>query len=243
MDTIKQPKISQKIRERICKLLAMGNDKSSLNEAGIAIRRARSLMDKHQVSLSDIRPISNDGLGLGKYDLGSNQQKTWVSTLVLNIARLNDCVVGYSTPLSPEDHITYIFKGFQEDVELCEFMTVYLVDTCHRLYERDKNHLKLNKSTDKEDFLLGMADKINSRIQALIAHRVEQPSLLSDGQSLVLSKSTLVIHTYGQQRTNNTKLRRKANYKAWRGGRIASQEVYLGKFMNNKYQPNHTLAQ
>lgn len=242
MDDIKNPRSSKKIHQRIRKLLAMGSDKSSLNEAGIAIRRARTLMDKHQISLSDIKNMTNDDLGLGKYDLGSNKQKTWISTLLLNIAKLNDCVVGFSTPLSDKEHITYVFKGFQEDVTLCEFMTVYLVDTCQRLYERDKNRLNLNSGTDKEDFLLGMADKINSRIQVLIAQRAAQPSILSDGRSLVVSKSALVAHAYGEQRVNNTKLRRRANYKAWRGGRIASQGVHLGKFMHNKYQPNQMLT-
>ena len=38
-----------KIMERVRKLLAMAKDATSPHEAAIAARRARSLMDKHQL--------------------------------------------------------------------------------------------------------------------------------------------------------------------------------------------------
>ena len=233
MTTLPQQQAAKKVHERIRALLAMGSDKSSAHEAAIALKRARSLMDQHQVSLSDIKNMEGDSLGVGKYGLGSSKQSIWISSLALNVARLNDCVVSYNQPRNSKEHITYEFKGFNEDVELCEFMIVYLVDTCNRLYERDKNRLRLNATTDKNDYLLGMSDKIVSRIKEMIEQRAAAPTNLSDGRSLVFTKSAIVAQAHGQQKTNNTKQTREANYKAYRGGRIASNDVHLGNFINH----------
>ena len=43
-----------KLIDRIRKLLALAEDAASQNEALIAARRARSLMDKHQITKGDI---------------------------------------------------------------------------------------------------------------------------------------------------------------------------------------------
>ena len=234
MTTLSQQQAAKKVHERIRALLAMGGDKSSAHEAAIALKRARSLMDQHQVSLADIKNMDSGDLGVGKYGLGSNKQSVWISSLALNVARLNDCVVSYNQPLNSKEHITYEFKGFNEDVELCEFMIVYLVDTCNRLYLRDKDRLQLDGAADKNDYLLGMSDKITSRIKEMIQQRAESASSMSDGRSLVFTKSAIVAQAHGQQKTNNTKQTREANYKAYRGGRIASNDVHLGNFIDHK---------
>lgn len=234
-------KSTKRVYDRIRALLAMGGDKSSLREAEIALRRARVLMDEHQITLSDVQCMSENGLGVSKYNLGSTQQKTWISTLALNVAKLNDCVVGYDRPTTSTEFITYEFKGFQEDVELCEFMIVYLVDTCNRMYERDRERLGLSGLLDKEDYLLGMSDKINGRIKEIIKARADQKVSLTDGRSLVLVKSAIVERAHGEQKKENTPLTRKANYKAYRGGRAASNDIHLGRFVSSKHEAAQAL--
>lgn len=234
MTTLQQQQAANKVHERIRALLAMGSDKSSEHEAAIALKRARSLMDKHQVSAADIKNMDSGDLGVGKYGLGSSKQEVWISSLALNVARLNDCVVSYNQPINSKDHITYEFKGFNEDVELCEFMIVYLVDTCNRLYLRDKDRLRLKGGLDKTDYLLGMSDRIVSRIKEMIDQRAELAASLSDGRSLVVAKSAIVAQAHGKQKTNTNTQTREANYKAYRGGRIASNGVHLGNFVDHK---------
>ena len=157
---------------------------------------------------------------------------------MLKVAKLNDCIVTYTKPASTHSKQTtfYEFKGFQEDVELCEFMTVYLIDTCNRMYEQNKERLGLNGAFDKEDYLLGMSDKISERITDMIKARASNTGRLSDGNSLVLVKSDIVAKACGEQKTNATPLTREANYKAYRRGRIASNDVHLGSFINNDAQ-------
>src|SRR5699024_12228370 len=107
----------------------------SENEAAIALKRARKLMDEHQVSLSDVEAMTEDDLGSADYDLGSSRQKLWVGAIALKIAEMNDCIVRIA-PRRRGDNIRYQFDGFKEDAKMCEFMLVYLVDTCNRLYLR-----------------------------------------------------------------------------------------------------------
>src|SRR5699024_8808590 len=94
-NSIKQ-QASDKIINRIRALLAMGSDTSSENEAAIALKRARKLMDEHQVKLSDIENITESDLGASMFDIGSTQCKTWIGMLAVKVAQMNDCIAKYA---------------------------------------------------------------------------------------------------------------------------------------------------
>ncbi len=56
----------EKIINRVKKLLALSNDTSSPNEAAIALKRVRSLMDKYQLTHEDILTEENALLESGE---------------------------------------------------------------------------------------------------------------------------------------------------------------------------------
>ena len=225
--------VSDKILERIRALLAMGSDTSSEHEAAIALKRARSLMDEHQVTLNDIESLTVDDLGEAAFDSGSSKQKKWISSLALAIAKMNDCVV----VLSRTYNMSYVFRGFKEDVLLCEFMLVYLVDTCNRLYERDKKELGLFGIADKNDYLKGITLGLSARIARIIVEREEAMSQASNSRSLVVTKSAIVEAKYGVQKSKTPKSsKRRLNSDAYLGGSKASKEVSLGSFVGHKNQ-------
>lgn len=231
MTSTDNKKVSDKILERIRALLAMGNDTSSEHEAAIALKRARSLMDEHQVTLHDIEKLTVDDLGQASFDSGSSKQKRWVSALALAVANMNDCVVDIQRLYN----MNYVFKGFKEDVLLCEFMLVYLVETCNRLYERDKKILGLWGVADKNDYLKGISRGISIRIATIIVEREKSMSKNSNSRSLVITKSAIVSEKYGEQKTKKPKASsRSVNGEAYIGGRIASEEVSLGSFVEHQ---------
>lgn len=222
---------SSKIIERVRALLAMGGDVSSQHEAAIAMKRARKLMDEHQITLADIESLTEDDLGVANYDAGSTRQKIWVSTLACIVAEMNDCLVDFAVRQRRSQNKVYQFKGFKEDVKLAEFMLAYLVDTCNRLYDRDKKELGLNGMADKNDFLSGMAQGLVQRIRAIINERKKSMSEACTGRSLIISKATIIEDKFGVVKHETTKDTRDANVIAYMGGKLAANEVQLGNFV------------
>lgn len=229
--TSNKEQASIKIIERVRALLAMGGDTSSQNEAAIAMKRARSLMDDHQITLDDIKALTKDDLGTSDYDAGSTRQKIWVSTLACSVAAMNDCLVDFAVRHRRSQNKVYQFKGFKEDVKLAEFMLVYLVDTCNRLYERDKKELGLYGAADKNDYLSGIAQGIIRRIKVIIDDRKKAMSEACTGQSLIISKASIVEERFGVVEHEQVKDTRDANLVAYIGGGRAAKDVQLGNFV------------
>lgn len=231
---------SQKILERIRRLLAMGSDKSSEKEAAIALRRARSLMDEHQVTLSDIEKISDDSFGGQEYDSGSSRQKLWVNGLAIGIAQMNDCIFRFAPRFSKKDNWVFLFQGFRDDVKLCEFMLVYLVDTCLRLYQRDKKALGLHGLADKTDYLNGISNGIRNRIQDIIDDRNKASSNHCSGRSLVVTKQAAVEEKFGIVEYREVK-GRDPDLMVYLKGMIAADEIHLGNFVESEVEETPAL--
>lgn len=243
MTTLIQPLASDKVIERIRALLAMGDDKSSIHEAAIATKRASKMMEDYQVSLSDIKDLSGANLGCYQYDLNSNKQETWLSALALKIAKMNSCIVTFAARASSKSSIVYEFKGFEEDVLVCEFMMVYLVDAFNERYDRDSKKLRLSGLANKHDYLLGMSDKINERIQSIINERAATVCSESTSNALVVNKESVISQIHGDQHQQNTVESRKPNYRAFSAGKMAAKDVHLGRFIGNNYHETSQLIQ
>jgi len=66
----------EKILKRIKNLLDMAMDSSSPNEAMIAARRSRALMDEHQISKDDLLSIDDNSFGVTEVDLRTSSAPT-----------------------------------------------------------------------------------------------------------------------------------------------------------------------
>lgn len=240
MSTQNEKQASDKILERIRALLAMGSDVSSQNEAAIALKRARSLMDEHQVTLADIEDIQNDDLGVKNYDTGSTRQEKWVTLLAVAVASLNDCIVGFADRKNRYDNKQYEFKGFTEDASMCDFMLVYLVDTCNRLYKRDKVKASLVGAGDKNDYLLSLSRVLIKRMKEMTDQRRE--AVASDSRSLVVVKMAMVENQFGKANYRNSKAKKIRDENAGHAGRRAAKEVHLGSFVGNQNKSKASIA-
>lgn len=228
-----------KILERIRALLAMGGDVSSEHEAAIALKRARSLMDKHQVTLADIDNMNDDDFGSSYFETGSSKQKRWVTSLAIQIAKLNDCIVKFKARTNKRAPMTYVFEGFAEDAKICDFMLVYLVDTCNRLYNRDKNKLGLSGIADKNDYLFGLVSGLTDKIKAMIKERNKEQA--SDGRSLVLVKKAMVEGKFGEAKYKTGRTRH-VDSNIYAAGRTAAKDVHLGSFVGTSAKAKAQIA-
>ena len=161
--------ISGKMLDRIEALLAMGKDTSSEHEAAIAMKRARSLMDKYQLDMSDFENSNHiePDFDYTEYDTGGSRKKGWVGELAVAVAELNDCVLSYHKDYAKKGRVFYIYEGFKEDVKLCRWMLNYLVETCEHLYEMNKDYLGLYGLAEKNDFINGLSGGLVTRMDRI----------------------------------------------------------------------------
>lgn len=167
--------ISGKMLDRIQALLAMGKDTSSEHEAAIAMKRARSLMDKYQLDMSDFENSNHiePDFDYTEYDTGGSRRKGWVGELAVAVAELNDCILSFNRDYAKKGRVFYIYEGFKEDVKLCRWMLNYLVETCEHLYEMNKDYLDLYGLAQKNDFINGLSGGLVTRMERIIRSRKE----------------------------------------------------------------------
>lgn len=231
MDNQEKTNDRDKIIERVRALLAMGSDTSSPNEAAIALGRARKLMDKHQISAIDIENAAEDDFGENGFTSDSNQNKTWLGILVVSVSKLNSCVVSIAPRRSRKERIEYIFKGFEEDSQLCNFMIAYLSDAVKTFYKEDQVKYGLKGTSDKNSYFVGFASGISARIKAIIEEREASSQKASTSTALTIAKQAIVQERFGETPTSRARGSKKG-----RGsflGKAASDKAHLGAFMGN----------
>jgi len=208
-----------KIMDRIKKLLAMGNDASSPEEAAIAAKRARSMMDKHQISELDLSGLDEDEFGELRHYTQLKRPHASIGMIAASVSKLNDCVVTYSFDYSQK---SVLFKGFKQDVVLSIEMLKYLIGQC--------NHLaKLNASgrADINSYRLGFASGFAKKVREIMEERKEV--VTTDSKQLVVVKKALVEAQYGIQKYSKKKSYRSGSNESYNNGRVAGYNANINK--------------
>lgn len=168
----------------------MAADGSSPEEAMIAARRARSLIDKYQLADSDFIEKGS----FGKFSVWGGREKIplWESSISIDVARLNDC----RTAVDYKGRI--IFKGFSEDAEVSKFMFIYIRDNGIRACKR---HMKESQGQgNRNSFKLGYAFAIRDKVAEILKDREFQ----GGGKELMVIKNQLITQEYGAESYRNT---------------------------------------
>ncbi len=184
-----------RIIEKISKLLAMANDSSSPNEAMIAARRARALMDKHQLEVSDIEAAKGSQFLELKYELNGSRTPKWMVSLASASSSLNDCRVLRQRGIY-DTNMSFVFQGFKADTIVAKLTFEYFVEACERQLER----LKLKGASKRNFFRLGFAQQVSYRY-ALIVNERQQTMVSSTGTALIPLKMSQIIEYFGETGT------------------------------------------
>lgn len=224
----------EKIRARIKKLLAMAEDKSSPKEAAIALKRARSLADKHQLSLDSITAddlVQEIYPGFTGID---GKAPPWIATLAYGACLMNDCVLMVRQQAETGD-IYFVFAGHKQDVELAFWFTDYLQESLSQSWE-DSTADIMFESISAQDFRDGYCATVSRRIQAICAERnksqekkkaKKEAADSSDGKSMIAIKQTLVTDTFGETKMKNAKIGPQVNPIALAMGQAAAENLDL----------------
>ena len=173
-----------KTLNRIRKLLAMAADTSSPNEAAIAAGRARTLMDKHQISEMDLRSSAPE-------DFGTSTQLSfgvWCGMLAVAMAWLNDVNTKYATV---QGAAVVQFDGYLVDTVTAKELYLYLLAQVELQSKKVRGR--------KEPFKRGFAVGVQEQVKKILKER--EQLVMSDGRSLVASKRAMVTEHFGAMRT------------------------------------------
>lgn len=209
----------------------MAEDASSPNEAVIAAKRARALMDKYQITKDDVLKCDNSIFGTSTSRRRLRNAPTWVKIIATASAYLNDC----EPVMSRDTHsVSFIFRGFKLDAVVAEHTFDYLISTCHRMLAA-LPHIK--GRSNKNYYRIGFAQEIKQRIQLLVEERKEL--VTSDGKSLVVSKEQMIkahFNPVRQARINHTRTPDPSEFAAYATGANDAKRVNLDPQINHQPQ-------
>ncbi len=197
-----------KIKERVAKLLAMAKDASSPNEAAIAAKRARALMDAHQLTELDVTASKSDDFGWEDTDKPYRFVPMWKDFLSVAVAKYNDCQARQEWVSVPGKHYRYRvqrFYGYKDDVAVAREMYKRLAEAVEFWC---KNHMRQKGFTSYiasvgDAYKKAMTSELCSRLAAMTTER--DCIKLATGTSLVLVKAQAVNEQFGEPKYQDRK--------------------------------------
>ena len=208
------------IIDKVRKLFAMAKDASSPNEAAIAARQARALMDKHQLSELDL--TVTEASQFGHEDFGETKTvPDWVSVLGLAVGRLNDC---RSIIIRVGDRKVIRFKGFLTDAVCAAEMMKYLQATAMRLAK------SVDGRAERNTYRRGFASGVRRQIDEILREREHIKT--SSGTALVVAKQALVTEQFGRQQVSRRRVNLSGSSFAYQRGVEAGKNVSLNRQVN-----------
>lgn len=205
----------EKAIERARKLMSMAADSSSPNEAAIAARRARAIIDKYQIDMTDLKERSE----FGERSAGGQRKRVprWEQWLSIDIARLNDCIVDF------DRRKQFIFKGFDEDAIVSRFMFTYITENCRR---ECKKYIEKNSYGCRGSFKTGYAIAVKEKIKEISETR-RQELAEGTGKSLIVIKKDLVNRRFGEAEYRSTRPVNTADRRSFLEGSEAGKRVNI----------------
>ncbi len=223
-----------KIKDRIAKLLAMAEDASSPEEAAIAAKRARALMDKHQISETDITQVKAESFGALAAGQAYKYMPTWKNILGVAVARYNDCQAHKVSVGGSK--LKMHFLGFAEDVAMAVIMYDHLcraVENWCKIYMNSIGHGSYYMASIGNPYKHGMAQRVCTKLEELTVER-DQITMEGDdaskgaGRSLVVVKTDIIEKVFGKAEYETVKPRvtneaaERARVQGWIDGEAVS---------------------
>jgi len=180
----------QKIIDKVQKLLNMANDASSPNEAMIAAKKARSLMDKHQLSIEDIESSIGVQFKQTECTLNKTIREKWVMQLCASVGKLNDCV---ACVIFDGEKVLYMFQGFKADAIVSKLTMDYLMAICNNTAKNSN----LKGRSEHNMFKRGFSDSIKNKCISIIEER-KKSMVTETGTNLIPLKLEMVVKHFGE---------------------------------------------
>lgn len=231
----------EKTIERIRKLLRMAEDTSSPNEAAIAADRAARLMRKHQLDNADVvmQDLEDgDALIRSKADWSYKSIPGWLQSLAVSIAKVTDTQARIARVQG--NRSTVEFAGYQPDVELAQWLTVYLYDqitqqsTAHRNECAASAHPPFEYQNSPRRYMRSFRDGICSGIREKLAefYADGDPETADTARAMVTAKKNAIEREFGRARYKASN--RSQAYSAYQNGQKAADRVNVSRGVSGR---------
>ena len=224
-----------KVKSKIRKLLATGQGGANVNEAAIAMRQARYLMDQHKLSENDVENDPMRSVEVGARAV--NRAPSWACALAYAVASLNDCrsrTIGGVR-----------FEGRDSDVTVAAATYEYLESAMKRQL-RDaiaaEWYIKSPRAYANA-FRVGFAYEINDRVGKMVKERERnnrndmRPD--SNGRGLVPTENKLadIAEHFGVIRYSRARSVSISNSEGLRRGVVAGGKTSLNTQVHGTAAP------
>lgn len=230
-----------KVKDRIAKMLAKANNNSNVHEAAIAARRARALMDKHQLDELDIAGVEKKAHEFAAQCHGKDYafMPIYRDLLAVAVGKFNDCWVsreGVKHGRSVRYRV--MFKGMANDVGLATQMWDYLCDTVDAMckaHMKERGYTRYVASVG-DAFKKACASTLCSRLAEATIEREQIMGLVGTG--LMVVKQELIAQHFEQAPPKyvNVRFKSKATSEAdlaSAAGAAAGRKIEIVKSLND----------
>jgi hypothetical protein len=192
---------TDRIEERIRKLLALANNNTNVEEATLAAAKAQSLAFQHNIDLEAMRNKDSKGRTFTqlRVRLGRRGTAAWHGVLVEGVAKANRCRTLRWSGVA-DDYYNYgMIFGAEHDVKIVEFMYQYLEAEIRRLanigWKQAQSSTRTKQHSWKNGFCFGAAREVEQRLEA--QKRADEDGAKANGQfALVLASDAAVQEAF-----------------------------------------------
>lgn len=186
-----------KIIDKIKKLLAL-SESSNPNEAFLAAKRARNLMDKHSITKAEIESAGSSQFLESVSEHIYRQRNAWVINLQNAVGKLNDCISALHFEYKSEKQtVKHLYRGFKSDAIVATMTLDYLIDACERCCKTSG----VKGRSEKNQFRLGFASMIEMKSEWILEERMK--SFVADtGTNIIPLKMNQINSFFGELSTD-----------------------------------------
>lgn len=232
--------ISDKILDRIKKLINLSSNNSNVNEAATAFGQAQTLLEKYRLTLADVENLDvlNEEIQESPTALCEGERVvTWKISLADKICRLNSCKVFIRYDYSKgKKNSKYAVVGRPTDIEIVQYLFVSIVSQIEHLCKIEQKLHNGYGKTWSNNFKHGAAETVAKRLKEAQAV-VRQEHATSAGLVLVRQREAEVA-VWLKKAVPNMKDRAavqvRGNLSALEAGREAGKQIQLNKGMEPK---------
>lgn len=219
----------KKILDRIKKLLAMADDASSPNEAAIAARRAKKLMNEYSVTHADVIAghMTLDDFVEGTAGPDYRSYPAWMQHLAVSVAKYSDCNARWD--YTPRARKVIKFQGEATDLELARYLFTYLIRTIERLTKE----AGLSWPAERDSFKRGAVSEISTTLERMKAEErawfedsTRKNALVLVDKKVALRKQKFGVARYGKSSSSAS------DGTAYYGGQAAGRGVSIRRGVN-----------
>ncbi|MFZ3461426.1 DUF2786 domain-containing protein [Vibrio harveyi] len=217
-----------RIIDKIKKLLSLA-ESSNPNEAFLAAKRARHLMDQHSITKSDIESASANEFLEAQSEFVYRIRNAWLVQLQAAVGELNDCeaVIRYE-----DGCVHHTFRGFTADAIVAKMTLDYLIEACDRCCK----NADVSGRSARNQFRLGFSDSITKKMEVIMEERRKHFTSVTGTEIIPLKLDQIRKH-FGELKVSTplkTRAPTDAELKAYMSGALAGSKTGLEAQINGE---------